>query len=251
MSDMRVGCMLHAVAVVYVPVTGPHWDPVSSKHIPYLQLYIQPLADAVSRWKDQPLELLDTRIEIPIFDEFPPHVDGPLYISASSQPEATQFFSDTLTSVLDGILKTVLKQLKDFMPGECYGEAPDATEIVRTKYAVLTNLTFERGFGSLDASQNRRRHSTLHHHSTVVMLKKQRTSLKSFLQCQHHTELHNTCKKARKGGKTHRKKSARGESRTGSDRRCPGTGSSCERKTSSKEAQFEENENSGNREVEK
>ena len=52
--------MLHAVAVVYVLVTGPYWDLVSSKHIPYLQLYryIQPLADAVSRWKDQPLELL-------------------------------------------------------------------------------------------------------------------------------------------------------------------------------------------------
>ena len=111
MSDMRVGSMLHAVAVVYVPVTGPYWDLVSSKHIPYLQLYryIQPLADAVSRWKDQPLELLKTRIEIPIFDEFPPDVDGPLYISASSQPEDNQFFSNTLTSVLDGILKTILK----------------------------------------------------------------------------------------------------------------------------------------------
>ena len=63
-------------------------------------------------------------MEIPIFDEFPPDVNGPIYISAPSQLEDTHFFSDTLTSVLDGILKTILKQLKDFMPGKCYGEAP-------------------------------------------------------------------------------------------------------------------------------
>ena len=255
MSDMRVGSMLHAVAVVYVLVTGPYWDLVSSKHIPYLQLYryIQPLADAVSRWKDQPLELLKTRMEIPIFDEFPPDVDGPLYISASSQPEDTQFFRDTLTSVLDEILKTILKQLKDFMPGECYGEAPDALEIVRTKHAVLTNLTCEREFGSLDASQNRRRHSTLHHHSTVVMLKKHRTALKNPF-CNANTTL--SCRtrgeKARKGGKMLRKQhqlEEKVEQKATED--ALEMEAAAKAKEAAKKRSLKENKNSCSREVEK
>ncbi|KAL8604613.1 hypothetical protein ACOMHN_013393 [Nucella lapillus] len=70
------------------------------------------------------------------------------------------------------------------------------------KHSSLTNWTCERKFGSLDASQSRRRNATLHYHSTVTALKQHRATLKEYL----HSKGDDYRKTARKGGKFLRNK---------------------------------------------
>ncbi|KAL8621575.1 hypothetical protein ACOMHN_026246 [Nucella lapillus] len=89
LTDPRVRSMVHALAVVYVHITGPYWDLVNSKRVQYLELYIliQSLADAISRWKEEPMEVLKFRAAQPILPDFPPDTQGPLYSSAMAEPE--------------------------------------------------------------------------------------------------------------------------------------------------------------------
>ncbi|KAL8585134.1 hypothetical protein ACOMHN_013150 [Nucella lapillus] len=208
LTDPRARSMVHALAVVYVHITGPYWDLVNSKRVQYLELYIfiQSLADAISRWKEEPMEVLKFRAAQPILPDFPPDTQGPLYSSAMAEPEETFFFCQTLKNALDGILKTILQQLKDFMPGERYGYASAPKELERTTHSSLTNLTCERKFGSLDASQNRRRNATLHYHSTVTALKQHRATLKEYLHSKGDDYRKRLWKTARKGGKFLRNK---------------------------------------------
>lgn len=154
-----------------------------------------------------------------------------------------------------------MKQLKDFMPDECYGEAPDASEIVQTKYAVLTKLTCERGFWvagcksesktTFDAASPLYTTLSPRLYSGDAQEAEDLLKILSPVPTPHRAAQYMEKSKERRKNAPEKTTSARGESGTGSDRRCPGTGSSCESKTSSKKAQFEENENSGNREVEK
>ncbi|KAL8621574.1 hypothetical protein ACOMHN_026245 [Nucella lapillus] len=92
------------------------------------------------------------------------------------------------------------------MPGERYGSASAPKELEKTKHSSLTNLTCERKFGSLDASQNRRRNATLHYHSTVTALKHHRATLKEYLHSKGDGYRKRLWKTARKGGKFLRNK---------------------------------------------
>lgn len=66
-----------------------------------------------------------------------------------------------------GLLKTVPKQLSDFLEGGQFSTQAEEKDLSRTNYARVTNLGCEHHFGDLDSSQN----ASMHHHSSVQLLK--------------------------------------------------------------------------------
>ncbi|KAK7502608.1 hypothetical protein BaRGS_00006183 [Batillaria attramentaria] len=103
---------------------------------------------------DNPLIMLEP--STPVFEGFVPSADSPLYRSAMAHPEAVDIFPTTMTNVLGGIMKTVDKQLIDFIPGGKYAEKPPQQDLDRTRCAGKKTLNCERQSGSLDSSQTRR-----------------------------------------------------------------------------------------------
>lgn len=79
-----------------------------------------------------------------------------------------------LRAICKGMLTTIEKQLKDFLPGGVYGEAPNPKELERTKNSHLHNLPCEHHLGDLDASQKKRPNATFHYHSSLELLKRTR-----------------------------------------------------------------------------
>ena len=116
------------------------------------------------------------------------------------------FFKETLLSISHGMRTCINTQLKDFLLGGRYGSESQPEEVRKTTGSGLNNLTFERYFGSLDASQNGRRHATLHFHSTLVMLKKHRNRLKEWLLTKKPEQREFLWSSARRGGRFLRKK---------------------------------------------
>ena len=77
LTDPRVRSMIHAVAVVYVKVTGPDWDMINNKSIGYLDLpaHIRILDERVQLWLSTPLLILQSNDE-PIFPGFVTDASG-------------------------------------------------------------------------------------------------------------------------------------------------------------------------------
>ncbi|KAG1650243.1 putative nuclease HARBI1 [Nymphon striatum] len=107
--------------------------------------------------------------------------------------------------VAKALLKTVNKQLVDFLPGGKYCDALSTSDQERIKFAPLTNLSCEHHFGDLDSSQRRRPNASFHHHSSIQLLKRNRNHLMKWVQDLDSTGRKDLLMRARKGGYTLRK----------------------------------------------
>ena len=151
----------YSLGITFVTTTGPFWAMVTDASIHYLNLhnYIQPLHTKVQFWLDHPHDIL-TEDNI-IFPDFPPKKDHPRlrHITAVKMNEET--FDKAVKAIMLGIKLCCEKQLVDFLPGGVYA-VPKPTQHSCTANSGVTNVVCERHFGTLDASQQRRRHAKLH-----------------------------------------------------------------------------------------
>ncbi|KAL3841604.1 hypothetical protein ACJMK2_011001 [Sinanodonta woodiana] len=109
------------------------------------------------------------------------------------------------------MLRTVEKQLVDFLPGGKYSKAPSKADLERTSFSHSTNLGCEHHFGDLDSSQKRRPNASMHHHTTVQLLKRNRKSLIHWLSDMPSNKKEEIMKKARKGGRVLREQNMNAE----------------------------------------
>lgn len=207
-TDPRVRSVIHALAVVYVKVTGPCWDTINNKSTGYLDLpaHIRILDERVELWLSTPLLTWQSNDE-PILPGFVTDASGAMVVSAMVAPDDREFFRTTLRSILSGVWVTIKQRMKDLLPEGRYGSVA-REEQEPTRFAGATNITCERHFGSLDSIRNRRRNASFFYHLSLIMLKaqKKQTSWKTFLQKKLSGNKHRVWEKARKGGRTLRKK---------------------------------------------
>lgn len=112
-----------------------------------------------------------------------------------------------------GMVKTIQKQLSDFLEGGAYGTQAVGDMLTSTAFLPKHNLASEHNFGDLDSSQKKRPNYTMHHHSTVHMLKRNRGPLKKWYQRLTLGEKTELRQQARRDGKELRKKHRSNESR--------------------------------------
>ena len=182
LQDPLVMSFSQAMAILYINITGPFWHLMDTGDVPYINLHtvIQPL-----------LEYLETAVETPslLLDPAGPdclrqfrgkesqdfiHLLVPLF------PEHQAELESCLKAGCIGIVRTIRKQLTDFLPGGTYSQTPSEEELKRTSFAHKTNLSCEHHFGDLDSSQRRRPNCSMHHHSTVQMLKRNAQNIKTW-----------------------------------------------------------------------
>ena len=202
LEDHNVCAILHAVAMVGAKLTVPYWDLVTSGEVQYLELYkpIQAMYNHVRQWLENTDKLLDPA-EPPVFQAFPANTDA-VYESVFTVAENLDIglLKKSACALLQGIKKCCEKQLADFLPEGKYGTQPSQEDLKNTANSHTTNLSCERHFGSLDASQHRRRNASMHYHSSVLMLKAHGTKLLNFLSS--HPKRKELWLRARKQGKT-------------------------------------------------
>ena len=207
LRDKRVISIIQAHAVTYSTVTNPFWSLMLNKDTIYLELYkyIQPLHLNIKMAIDHPQLLLEESFTP--FPKFHSHLPDPL-CAAAFKPihEDQNLLLKTLSALMKGFLKCIENQLKDFLPGGIYSRPPALVEVVRTKGSGADNLTSERHFGTLDASQKRRRHATLHFHTTSLMLKACGKDVSEWLSSLPANDRDRLWIKAKQGGKWLREK---------------------------------------------
>jgi len=212
LKDSRVVTMVQAIALFYVKLTEPYWRLVLSKEVEYGQLpnIIQALAAKLALLPDNPGLLLDD--DEPLVPGFQAKADGPFYASSTTirHQDRTDLLHRCISKIAFGMTKAVDNQLSAFLPGgEIASKSPD--DLKRLGGSGLTNLVSERNFGSLDASQKRRRHATLHYHSTILLLKTSRTRMIDWLMSKPAKERKELLQKARTHGQWLREKHRREE----------------------------------------
>lgn len=211
LEDTRVCSMIQAFAVLYVKVTGPYWDLVTSNKVSYLDLhkYIQPLASAVEKWLLFPATILTDHTSV--FPSFPPDENSPVWKQATSPPSDADFFKATLLSLLQGLKRCIELQLSDFLKQGTYSTVSEQHDVDRVAGSSLNNMSSERLLGSLDSSQKRRRHGSLHYHGSIVMLKKQKKTFSSWMNKKSTSGQQEMWKNSFKAGRKLRLKSMRWE----------------------------------------
>ena len=203
LEDVKVMAVMKALAVTFIKVTGPYWDLVTSSNVEYLELYkfIKPIHEKVCLWIQSPdLILTDNITNLPSNASHPFHasvVSGRIDI-------ANSVFQQTVVAILSGIKLCCEKQLCDFLADGKYSSAATDADIKATAKSHVTNLSCERHFGTLDASQQRRRHATLHYHSSIIMLKCNSSQMLKWIH--NHEDRDQLWLKARRMGQTLRKK---------------------------------------------
>ena len=113
-------------------------------------------------------------------------------------------FRKALTAILVGIKACCEKQLCDFLKEGKFSSAPKENDARSTSKSHLTNLASERHFGSLDASQHRRRNASLHYHSSIIMIKASHKQMLEWIK--RHKDRDQLWLKARKMGQVLRTK---------------------------------------------
>ena len=178
LRDSRLVAMIQAVAIAFIKITDPYWRLTMSNNISYMELYrhIQPLHTKLLDYATSPEKLLDEG-ECPL-ECFPPDQQQIFYKSCLEirTPDRSCLLLQTLKALVDGMITTVQNQLSDFLAGGKYSDRDD-TGVRATEGSGLNNMVSERNFGTLDASQKRRRHASLHFHSTIMLLKANRKIL--------------------------------------------------------------------------
>ncbi|KAH3697969.1 hypothetical protein DPMN_085482 [Dreissena polymorpha] len=198
----QIKTMLKCYGLIFVKVTGPYWNLVTSGSVPYLLLYksVQSLRMYLSDCVNNPKLLISERqwaaedvADIP---------NGHLFMKKllSGDLEDTLLL-DTISVVASGMVRCIDKQLVDFLPGGQFGAMPSEEDLDHTKFAHSTNLSCEHHFGDLDSSQRRRPNASLHHHSSVQMIKRSRVNLMNWFDKMSSNDRSSLLKNARKEGK--------------------------------------------------
>lgn len=207
LSSGQINVFLQCFGLLYVNVTGPYWNLVSSGNVPYLLLYtyIQDLAKYLKECSEDPAVLLhmqnpwnDDAYNIPNHQRFAESL-------CVLNTENKELLFEIVKVATMGMLKCVQKQLVDFLPGGKYSEKPEVQELTRTQYAHVTNLGCEHHFGDLDHSQRRRPNASMHHHSSIQIIKRNRKSLMKWIEDMPSANKDSIMKSARKGGQNLRK----------------------------------------------
>ena len=188
LQDANVMAIEVALGITFVTITGPFWAMVLDLSIHYLNLhnYIQPLHTKVQYWLDHPHDILSQGNII--FPDFPPKKDHPMVRQITGLQMNNETFDNAVKAVMLGIKLCCEKQLADFLTGGIYA-VPKLTQHACTANSGVTNLVCERHFGTLDASQQRRRHAKLHYHSSILLLKSNRRKFFEWLRTSNSKEM--------------------------------------------------------------
>ena len=204
--------LLQCFGLFYVKVTGPYWNLVTSGAVPYLLLFrqIQSIAEYLQVCRENPSKLLSPEGHWEETDEYNitdiPYKQHLLRKLFKIKNEDIPLLHQLIKIVSAAMLRCIEKQLVDFLPGGQFSENPCPKDLKMTQYAHSTNLSCEHHFGDLDSSQKRRPNASMHHHSTVQLIKRNRKPMMKWLTDMDEAEKHEIMKKARKGGRSLRKK---------------------------------------------
>lgn len=169
--DEKIAAILTSLAAIYYKITGPYWDAMTSGHCNYLALheYIQPMYCRIIEWIEAPATML-MEDDAPLFEDFPGRRTSPMFQAAMKPPEDMDYFEKCTSAILQGMKECCNNQLADFLTGHLSQPTDDSSQS-RVSGAPLNNISSERDFGTLDASQQRRRNATLHFHTSLLLLK--------------------------------------------------------------------------------
>ncbi|KAH3725876.1 hypothetical protein DPMN_051729 [Dreissena polymorpha] len=200
----QVQNLLAAFASIYVSVTGPYWEVVTSGNVPYVQLYryIQNVEAFLQKCIETPSILLNGKPDWCGQEYYVP-IKPRLADALKSVVRNEAILVPAIKTSCEAMIKTICKQLADFLTGVFFGEKPDDQTLSQTKFAHVTNLACEHHFGDLDSSQKRRPNASLHHHLSVQMLKRSRIKLKDWYNALPEEKKASLWKAAHKGGKTY------------------------------------------------
>ena len=133
----------------------------------------------VEAFTTEPELLLDDDEIIPKF----PSIDDSIFYNAVMNirhHDRIDILFRIISTAMRAFARCIKKQLIDVLEGK-YSQPASTSDLKWTQGTGLHNLTSERNFGSLDASQKRWRHATLHFHSSYLLLKSNRTKLISWI----------------------------------------------------------------------
>ena len=200
---------IQCLGLFYLQLTGPYWNAVVNKTVPYLKLhkevqtihaYLKTLEiNPAAIFQDIPLSEIDT-LKVPFHNLFKAKLTN---ISEDNVLRELLFKTVKMTS--SSMRRTVEKQLADFLDHGTLTEASNC-DIQRTAFAPLSNLVCEHHFGHLDSSQRKRPGASLHHHTSVQLLKQNRNPMMEWIADIPDIEKDKLMKSARQGGKLLRKK---------------------------------------------
>ncbi|XP_064653012.1 uncharacterized protein LOC135503383 [Lineus longissimus] len=200
--------LLHALGIIFVKVTRPYWILTGTKKgesVKYLELYkvIQPLRNLLHRCSTDPSVLLG---DANLLDSLPVEQDF-LFDRVFKVPEGQHdLVCRVLKLICAAFVKTIDKQLADFLPEGLYGSEPSEIDLQRTSFAHVNNLGCEHHFGDYDSSIRRRPNASLHYHSSVEILKRNRCAIRVWLKNLSEKHRKKIWKAARKHGKKLRAK---------------------------------------------
>ncbi|KAH3725617.1 hypothetical protein DPMN_051464 [Dreissena polymorpha] len=120
--------------------------------------------------------------------------------------EENDFLLTMVKTLCGPMLRTVQKQLKDFLLGGQFSECTAQEDFQRTAYAHVTNLGCEHHFCDLYSSQRRRPNASFHHHMSVQLLKRNSQPLFQWLGNMDSNEQDQLLKTACGGGRLMRKR---------------------------------------------
>ena len=175
-QDKRLLCLVSAVALFYLKVTGPYWNLVNS-HIKYTDFhkYVQSMALFFQQWSSDPSQLLDHNF-ISVFDDIAFKAVEFKCVHEFLANNDENLIHRALMSRAKGTYDVTRRQLSDFLTDGYYSSAD--TEIQsQLLHCPLTNLVGESAFGDLDFDFSRRRNVGLHNRSALHALKRNNTML--------------------------------------------------------------------------
>ena len=200
LQDPKVVAILHIFAMVGLKLTTPYWELVTSDSVHYLDLSepIQKMYGKICHWVEDPKALLDPE-EDPVFGQFPPTKDALFQcVFRDLEEDVLPLATSVAQSLCYGLKNACEKQLIDFLVDGVYANCPTEEEKNST-HSTLTNLSYERNFGTLDSSQQRRKNATFHYHTAVLLLKAQGKNMLKWLA--EHNDRSELWTEARKMGK--------------------------------------------------
>ena len=206
-SDI-IAIFMQCFAIMYVKVTGPFWNLVTSSGVSYLELHqhVVELKQYLEKCEGEPAILLNKHNHL--MDEDPlnvaavPHRNRIVDSAFLLQDDHRELLFSTVASVSKGMINCINKQLVDFLPGGKYSQPASNEDLGRLRFAPSTNLSCEHHFGDLDSRQRRRPSASMHHHSSVQLLKRNRTKMMQWLQNLPTPKRTEMMKLAKRGGKT-------------------------------------------------
>ena len=174
-QDKTLMCMVCAVALFFIKITGSYWKPINSdvKYFDF-HLYVKRVVTNFEKWIDDPSDLLSPNL-LSVFD-------GGLSIKAPTSHSVHDFVLKNDEENITGCLKCMYvealevtkRRLEDFLPG---GKFEDVDECIKKQlmHCLLTNFVGESAFGDFDFDVCKRRNASLHNRSSMQSIKRNKT----------------------------------------------------------------------------